>query len=190
MGRRNYGYPSRFEPGILGHKLAPPSSSRHIVATELLGKTGDLSNKKFAIVVSTYHRNITGPLLDGALEELAVEGVQEDNITVVWVPGAWELPLAAQALIQNDCDYAALICLGCVIKGETTHDHHINTMVSTNLGQMSTDSGIPVAFGLLTCNTLQQAIDRSGGEVGNKGIEATNAAIRMVRLFEEIKSQK
>lgn len=153
---------------------------------ELSGKTGSLSSKRFAIVVSSYHRQITGPLLEGAVETLLAEGVSDDQITVAWVPGAWELSLASKQLLDTKT-YDAIICLGCVIKGETTHDHHINTMVSTTLGQMSVEANTPVAFGLLTCNTLQQAIERSGGKVGNKGIEATDAAIHMVRLLSEIR---
>lgn len=153
---------------------------------ELTGTNGPLSDKRFAIVVSSYHRNITAPLLEGAVASLMAVGVADKNVTVAWVPGAWELPLATRKLIAARTHYDAVICLGCVIRGETTHDQHINTMVSTNLGQMSTETGIPIAFGLLTCNSLQQAIERSGGEVGNKGIEAADAAIQMVRLFDEI----
>ena len=104
---------------------------------------------------------------------------------MAWVPGAWELSLACKRMINTN-KFDAIICLGCVIKGETTHDHHINTMVSTTLGQMSVDSGIPVAFGLLTCNSFPQAIERSGGNVGNKGVEAAEAAIQMVRLCSEL----
>lgn len=153
--------------------------------TEHTGKTGSLDKKRFAIVVSTYHAQITGPLLDGALETLATAGVADENVTVVRVPGAWELSLATKRLIDSN-NFEALICLGCVIKGETTHDHHINTMVSSTLGQMSVDSGIPVAFGLLTCNSFEQAIERSGGAVGNKGVEAAEAAVHMVRLLDEL----
>ena len=153
--------------------------------TEFTGKTGTLENKHFAVVVSSYHHEITGPLLEGALETLAAAGVVDKNVTVAWVPGAWELSLAARRLINSN-RFAAIICLGCVIRGETTHDQHINTMVSSTLGQMSVDSGIPVAFGLLTCNSFQQAIERAGGAVGNKGIEAAEAAIQMVRLLGEL----
>lgn len=153
--------------------------------TELTGKTGSLAKTHFAIVVSAYHHQITGPLLEGALETIAAAGVADENVTVAWVPGAWELSLAAKRLLDTD-KFDGIICLGCVIKGETTHDHHINTMVSTTLGQMSVDFGIPVAFGLLTCNSFQQAIERAGGEVGNKGVEAAEAAIQMVRLLGEL----
>ncbi len=156
------------------------------MATEYTGKTGSLAEKRFAIIVSTYHRRITGPLLQGAEESLATAGVDDENVTIAWVPGAWELPLAAKKFIASSADWDAIICLGCVIRGETTHDQHINSTVSHNLGQLSIESGVPIAFGLLTCESLQQAIERSGGKVGNKGIEATDAAIRMVRLYDEI----
>ena len=153
--------------------------------TEHTGKTGSLDKKRFGVVVSSYHRQITAPLLQGALATLTAEGADDHNVTIAWVPGGWELSLAAKRMIDAN-SFDAIICLGCVIKGETTHDHHINTMVSSTLGQISVDSGIPVAFGLLTCNSLQQAIERSGGEVGNKGVEATEAAIHMVRLLDEL----
>jgi 6,7-dimethyl-8-ribityllumazine synthase len=155
------------------------------VPIEYTGKTGSLDKKHFAVVVSSYHRQITGPLLTGAMETLAAAGVADKNIEVAWVPGAWEISLATKRLIDTK-RFDALICLGCVIKGETTHDQHINSMVSSTLGQMSVDAGIPVAFGLLTCNSFQQAIERSGGEVGNKGVEAADAAVQMVRLLGEI----
>lgn len=155
------------------------------MATVYTGKSGDLKQKRFAIVVSTYHQNITGKLLTGAIDTLVDEGVPAGQIAVLHVPGSWELPLAAARLIgQRQAD--AIICLGCVIRGETTHDQHINTSVSNQLGILACDSQIPIAFGVLTCSTLEQAVARSGGEVGNKGIECAAAAIQMVRLFDEM----
>ncbi len=157
----------------------------HSNALQLSGQQGDVSNRRFGIVVSSYHQNITGKLLEGALSTLANHGVAENNIVVSWVPGAFELPLGAKYLIDGNI-VDAVITLGCVIKGQTTHDHHINTSVSTAIGQMSVDHSLPIAFGLLTCNTTQQAIERSGGEVGNKGQEATLAAIQMLQLSDNI----
>jgi 6,7-dimethyl-8-ribityllumazine synthase len=98
------------------------------------------------------------------------------------VPGAWEIPLIAERLAESE-SYVAVICLGAVIKGETTHDEHINRQVSLSLGQLALVTGLPVLFGVLTCNTLEQAIHRSGGNVGNKGIECAEAALEMVRLL-------
>ena len=135
----------------------------------------------FAIVVARYNESITGKLLAGALETLKSAGVTDENISVAWVPGAWEIPLAAQRFAEKP-DVSAVISLGCVIRGETTHDRYINAAVSSALMQMSLDHGKPIAFGVLTVNTLDQAIHRSGGNVGNKGNEAALAAIEMVRL--------
>ena len=138
--------------------------------------TGD-----FAIVVARYNDSITSKLLTGALETLKAAGVSEEDVLVAWVPGAWEIPLAAQRFAEKT-EVAAVITLGCVIRGETTHDRYINAAVSTSLMQLSLDNRKPIAFGVLTVNTLDQAIHRSGGNVGNKGIEAALAAIEMVRL--------
>jgi 6,7-dimethyl-8-ribityllumazine synthase len=139
----------------------------------------------FAIVVARYNESITGKLLSGALETLKAAGVADDDIVVAWVPGAWEIPLAAQRFAEKSV-VSAVITLGCVIRGETTHDRYINAAVSTSLMQMSLDRGKPIAFGVLTVNTLDQAIHRSGGNVGNKGEEAALAAIEMVRLLGRI----
>jgi 6,7-dimethyl-8-ribityllumazine synthase len=140
------------------------------------------SGSHFAIVVSRYNESITAKLLAGALETLAAVGVPDANIDVAWVPGAWEIPLVA-AHFARSRRYAAVIALGAVIRGETTHDQHINTQVSHSLGQIALETGVPVAFGVLTCNTLEQAIHRAGGNVGNKGVEAAQAALEMAALL-------
>ena len=101
------------------------------------------------------------------------------------MPGAWEIPLVAQRLARSK-KFAAILCLGAVIKGETTHDEHINRQVSLSLGQIALETGVPVLFGVLTCNTLEQAIHRSGGNVGNKGVECAEAALEMVRLLPKL----
>ena len=112
-------------------------------------------------------------------------GVADDAIDVAWVPGAWEIPLLAQRFAESR-KYAAVLCLGAVIRGETTHDVHINRQVSLSLGRISLETGIPVLFGVLTCNNLEQAIHRSGGNVGNKGIECAQAALEMASLLEQL----
>jgi 6,7-dimethyl-8-ribityllumazine synthase len=140
---------------------------------------------KLAIVVSRYNESITGNLLKGALEALAEHDVPDDAVDVAWVPGAWEIPLVADRLAQSG-EYVAVICLGAVIRGETTHDQHINRAVSVGLSQAGLDSGIPVLFGVLTCDTLEQAIHRSGGNVGNKGRECALAALEMVDLLSHL----
>jgi len=150
---------------------------------------------KIAIIVAKYNKTVTENLLKGAVVKLKENNVADDNITVVWVPGAFELPTLAQRFALDE-NYQAVICLGCVIKGETSHDEHINRAVSMELARIGSENGIPVIFGLLTCNTNEQAVARSGfGEepghdkvtgssIGNKGTEAAEAALEMLNLFE------
>ncbi|MBX3419785.1 MAG: 6,7-dimethyl-8-ribityllumazine synthase [Pirellulaceae bacterium] len=139
-------------------------------------------DNRYAIIVSRYNESITEKLLHGALDTLQQHGVTSDKVEVIRVPGAWELPLAAKWLARSSKKFQGLIAIGVVIKGDTTHDQHINRFVSLALGQVSLDFEIPVALGLLTCDTLQQAVDRAGGKVGNKGEEAALAALEMVKL--------
>jgi 6,7-dimethyl-8-ribityllumazine synthase len=143
------------------------------------------SGRRFAIVVSRYNESITNKLLSGALETLTSHGVADDALDVAWVPGAWEIPLVAQRFAESR-KYAAVLCLGAVIRGETTHDVYINRQVSLSLGKIALDTGTPVLFGVLTCNTLEQAIHRSGGDAGNKGIECAQAALEMASLLEQL----
>lgn len=146
--------------------------------------TGDSlpSQVRFAIVVSRYNQNITRKLLVGASDTLQAAGVPAESIDVAWVPGAWEIPLVAKRFAHHAA-YSAVVCLGAVIRGETTHDQHINQQVSARLAEMALNCDKPVLFGILTCNSLEQAIQRSGGQVGNKGIECAEAALEMVRLM-------
>jgi 6,7-dimethyl-8-ribityllumazine synthase len=148
------------------------------------GVTGDVPNR-FAIVVSRYNESITKNLLDGAVQTLTKAGVADGKIDVAWVPGAWEIPVVAQRFASSQ-RYAAVLCLGTVIRGETTHDQHINRQVSTSLGQIALDCGRPVLFGVLTCESLEQAIHRSGGNLGNKGVECAQAALEMARLMAQL----
>jgi 6,7-dimethyl-8-ribityllumazine synthase len=145
------------------------------------GTSGSIAGR-FAIVVSRYNEHITGKLLTGAIETLTAAGVGAGDLDVAWVPGAWEIPLVAQRFAETG-SYVAVLCLGAVIKGETTHDEHINRQVSLSLGEIALDNDVPVLFGVLTTNTLEQAIHRSGGNVGNKGVECAQAALEMVRLL-------
>jgi 6,7-dimethyl-8-ribityllumazine synthase len=148
------------------------------------GKSGPVSGR-FAIVVSRYNEHITGKLLAGAVETLRAADIADEAIDVAWVPGAWEIPLVAQRMARSK-SYLAVLCLGAVIRGETTHDEHINRQVSLSLGQLALETGLPVLFGVLTCNTLEQAIHRAGGNVGNKGVECAEAALEMVRLLAKL----
>ena len=154
---------------------------------EYRGDPTTANNGRIAIVVSRYNNSITDNLQTAAKTTLSEHGFTEDQIDEIIVPGAWELALAAEQVAQLG-NHLAIICLGAVIKGETTHDQHINRFVSTALGEISLDYGIPVSFGLLTCNTIEQAIQRSGGSVGNKGVEATVAALEMISLLKKIKT--
>lgn len=141
----------------------------------------------YAVVVSRYNESITRRLLDGALETLVQGGVADAAIDVAWVPGAWEIPVAAAEMLQRE-DYRAVLCLGAVIRGETTHDQYINQQVSLSLGQLAVSRRTPVLFGLLTCNSLEQAIHRAGGNVGNKGVECAEAALEMAGLLQRLRS--
>jgi 6,7-dimethyl-8-ribityllumazine synthase len=153
--------------------------------TELQGTDGELPEGVLALVVSRYNASITEKLLEGALAALRAGGVAEDDVIVARVPGAWELPLAVSELVAWE-EVAGVLALGAVIRGETTHDQHINQNVSRQLMDLSLEYGKPVAMGLLTCNTVEQAIHRSGGNVGNKGTEAAEAVLEMLRLRRKI----
>lgn len=123
--------------------------------------------------------------MNGALETLTSRGVSPDAIEVAWAPGAFELPLVADRL-AGSARYVAVLVLGAVIRGETSHDRHINRAVSMALMDAGLRSGIPVLFGLLTCDTLEQAIHRAGGNKGNKGAECAEAALEMVSLLRQL----
>jgi 6,7-dimethyl-8-ribityllumazine synthase len=138
-----------------------------------------------AIVVSRYNESITSKLLIGALEVLHAHGVPDDSIVVAWTPGAFEIPAVAARLVAAE-RYAAVICLGAVIRGETTHDQHINRAVSLELASLGAQGGTPVLYGVLACDTLEQAIHRSGGNAGNKGAECAAAALEMIDLLKRL----
>jgi len=140
---------------------------------------------RLAVVVARYNETITSRLLSGALETLVAHGVADDAIDVAWVPGAFEIPLVADRLAGSR-KYAAVLCLGAVIRGETTHDQHINRAVSAQLAESAVRRGLPVLFGVLTCDTLEQAIHRAGGNVGNKGSECALAALEMIQLLGQL----
>lgn len=133
------------------------------------------------IVVSTYNTSITEKLLEGARQSLRNAGVEDSQQVVLRVPGAWELPLAAKWLAEKK-EIDAVVALGAVIRGETTHDQYINHAVSSALMALMQSTGKPIGFGLLTCNNLEQAIHRAGGNVGNKGQEAADAVLSMLQL--------
>jgi 6,7-dimethyl-8-ribityllumazine synthase len=139
----------------------------------------------FGIVVARWNEAITQKLLDGAVATLAKHGVSDDAIDVAWVPGSFEIPLAAHRMADSG-NYAAVLCLGAVIRGETSHDQHINRAVSLAMSQIALATNVPVLFGVLTCETMEQAIHRAGGNVGNKGSECAEAALHMVGLLKNL----
>lgn len=139
----------------------------------------DISEKKFGIVVADWHKEITDILSNGAIETLLKHGAQKENIYRNSVPGSFELTLGAQFLAQHE-EIDAVICIGVVIKGDTKHDDYINHAVANGLTSVSLKYNKPVAFGLVTTNNLEQALDRAGGKHGNKGIEAAAAVIGML----------
>ncbi len=151
------------------------------MSTEITGTDGPLPQGKIVIVASRYNQRICDALVQGALSTLAAAGYEDSSLPVVRVPGAWELPTVVKQTIGQS-DVIAAVALGCVIRGETTHDEHINRAVSLAMMNMSVETGLPIAFGLLTCNTLEQAIHRSGGNVGNKGVESADAVLELLRL--------
>lgn len=138
---------------------------------------------RIAIVVSRFNDAITSRLLTGARDALVGCGVRESDILELWVPGAWELPLAAKALAESG-KYDALVALGCVIRGETTHHIHVGGESASGLAQVSLQTRVPIGFGVLTTDTDEQADARAGGEHGNKGADAALAAIEMVRIIQ------
>ena len=151
----------------------------------LLSSETDQTNVRIGIVVSRWNESITSRLLDGAVETFARRDVSDQAIDVAYVPGAWEIPVVAQRM-ANSGRYHAVICLGAVIRGETTHDQHINRAVTLSMADIAVRHDLPVLLGLLTCETLEQAIQRSGGNVGNKGAECADAALEMIGLLRNV----
>jgi len=144
---------------------------------------------KFAIVVSRFNGFVSERLLGGALDALTRTGGQPDDIEVVKVPGSWELPVIVRELAQQN-KHDAIICLAAVIRGDTPHFDYLAGEVVKGIGHVAIDSGVPVSFGVLTCNTLEQAIDRAGAKSGNKGFDAAMAAIEMANLMRQLRQAK
>ena len=143
------------------------------------------AGRRYAVLVSRFNEAITSKLADGAMEALVRHGTAVEDVDLVWVPGAWELPFAARRLAATD-RYNALIVCGAVIRGDTPHFDFICAEASRGLHDASTEYEIPVGFGLLTCDTIEQAEARAGGEHGNKGWDAAIAALEMSDLFERL----
>ena len=140
---------------------------------------------KFGIVVSRFNEFITGKLLDGALDALKRNGAAEKDIEVARVPGSWEIPAVASRMARSG-RYDAVVCLGAVIKGATAHWQYISTQVTRGIAAVGQESSIPVSYGVITPDSLEQAIERAGTKAGNKGFDAAMAAIEMANLFKEL----
>lgn len=140
---------------------------------------------KIAIVAARFNEFITAKLLGGALDGLTRHGLSEDNIAVAWTPGAFELPLAAAKMVKSG-KYDAVICIGAVIRGNTDHYDYVCAEVSKGIAAVSLAAEVPVLFGVLTCDTIEQAIERAGTKAGNKGYDCALAALEMVNLLKEL----
>ena len=146
----------------------------------------DASGLKFAIVVARFNSFITERLLSGAIAGIVRHGGSEDGITVVRVPGSWELPIAVAAVAKTN-KFDAIICLGAVIRGDTPHFDYVAGEATKGVATVSAQTGIPIAFGVLTTNSVEQAVDRAGAKQGNKGFDAATTAIEMANVLKNIK---
>lgn len=140
--------------------------------------------QRFGVIVSRFNEFITNKLLSGCLDTLTRHGVDSNAIDIAWVPGAFEMPLAAQKMAARD--YGAVICLGAVIRGATPHFEYVSAEVTKGIAQVGLNSGIPVIYGIITADTIEQAIERAGTKAGNKGSDAAITAIEMINLFKQI----
>ncbi|HWL92666.1 MAG TPA: 6,7-dimethyl-8-ribityllumazine synthase [Phycisphaerae bacterium] len=148
----------------------------------------DAGGLRIALLVGRFNAFVTSKLLAGAKETLLKHGATAGELTEIWTPGAWELPLAAKALAESG-KYDGIVCLGCVIRGETTHHIHIGGEAARGLADIALQTGIPIGFGVLTTEMVQHAIDRAGGSAGNKGADTALAVIEMVNLLREIRGR-
>jgi 6,7-dimethyl-8-ribityllumazine synthase len=164
------------------YKPEPPPKAKHP------GVAGELraDGMRFAVVVARFNEFITERLLASAVDALRRAGAREDHVEVVRVPGAFEIPIAARQLAAT-ARYDAVVCLGCIIRGDTSHYEHIANEVTRGIGQSAQETGVPHAYGVLTCENLEQAIDRAGLKSGNKGHEAALTAVEMASLRKAIR---
>jgi 6,7-dimethyl-8-ribityllumazine synthase len=145
----------------------------------------DGGGRRVAIAVSRFNRLVTEPLLSGAIEELMRHGVAESDVDVAWVPGAFELPLAVQRLARSG-RYAGVVALGAVVRGATPHFDYVAGQCAAGLAAVARETGVPVGFGVLTTDSMEQSLDRAGGKVGNKGGEAALTMLEMAGLLESV----
>jgi 6,7-dimethyl-8-ribityllumazine synthase len=140
---------------------------------------------RFAIVVSRFNSLVTQRLLDGALDALRRHGADDDAITVVYVPGSFEIPLVAKRLAQSGA-FDAVICLGCIIRGDTPHFEYVASEAAKGIAQVALETGVPTIFGVVTADTLEQALERAGAKAGNRGFEAAMTAMEMANLMRQL----
>ena len=145
----------------------------------------DATGLRIALLASRFNETITKSLLDGALSALRRHGLDDASITVAWVPGAFELPMTAKRLADSG-EFDAIVCLGAVIRGATTHYDYVCGQAAAGIARVGLDTGVPVIFGVLTTETIEQAIERSGTKAGNKGFDAAVAAIEMADLLRQL----
>lgn len=157
------------------------------MATELEGEPNG-KGVRVAIAISRFNETLTLRLLEGSLMAMQEHHIEDDNLTIAWVPGAFELPVMASTLAKSG-NYDAIVCLGVVIKGETAHFDHISAQAAAGIEAVSRETGIPVSFGVQTTYTVQQAMDRSGGEMGNRGYDVTVAALTMVDALKKARGE-
>ncbi|HOJ68652.1 MAG TPA: 6,7-dimethyl-8-ribityllumazine synthase [Candidatus Hydrogenedentes bacterium] len=151
----------------------------------LEGHYVDNGRRRFGVVVSRFNEFITAKLLAGALDALSRHGVPDDAVTVAWVPGAFEIPLVAKKMAQSG-RYDAVIALGCVIRGATPHFEYVAAEAAKGVGMVMLETGVPVMFGILTTDSIEQAVERAGTKAGNKGADAAMGALEMVSLLDAL----
>jgi 6,7-dimethyl-8-ribityllumazine synthase len=156
----------------------------NVMAKIIQGKL-DAKGSRFAIVISRFNSLISDRLLSGAMDALERHGASPDDISIAWVPGSFEIPPIAKKLAVSS-KFDAVICLGALLRGETPHFEYLASAVTKELGQIGLESGTPVINGVLTCNTMEQAVDRAGLKTGNKGFDAAVTAIEMVQLIKQL----
>ncbi len=142
-------------------------------------------SEKYCIIIARFNEFIGSKLLSGAIDELVRHGIDENNIDVIWTPGAFEIPIIAQKVATSK-KYAAVIALGAIIKGSTPHFDYVSAELSKGIAQVSMQTGVPVMFGVLTTDNIEQAIERAGTKAGNKGSDAAKGAIEMVNLLKQL----
>ena len=150
--------------------------------------TFDARGRRFAVVASTFNDLVVTRLVEGALACFRAHGIAEEDLTLAWVPGAFELPQAA-ARAASSGRYDAVVCLGAVVRGETAHFHFVAAETASGIQRVALDTGVPVTFGVLTTDTLDQALDRAGGKHGNKGWDSAMAAIQMASVLDQLEEK-